>query len=67
VDGGRLLKASWMASRGVFASVSLFPLLSKTLNYFVMEKTKVCNNQTLRGSNLDINVVVSLDSPSSEF
>jgi hypothetical protein len=27
VGGGQLLKASWMASRGVFAFVSLFPLL----------------------------------------
>jgi hypothetical protein len=67
VGGGRLLKESWMASRGVFASVSLFSLLSKTLNYFIMAKTMVCNNQTLRGTDLDINVVVTLDSPSSEF
>jgi hypothetical protein len=67
VGGGRLLKASWMASRGVFASVSLFPLLSKTLNYLIMAKTMVCNNETPRGTNLDINVVVSLDSQSSEF
>jgi hypothetical protein len=44
VGGGRLLQASWMALRGVFASISLFPLLSKTLNYLVMEKTMVCNN-----------------------
>jgi hypothetical protein len=44
VGGGRLLKASWMASRGVSAYVSLFPLLSNTLNYFVMTKTIVFNN-----------------------
>jgi hypothetical protein len=40
---------------------------SKTLNYLIMAKTMVCNNKTLRGMNLDINVVVSLDSPSSEL
>jgi hypothetical protein len=67
VGGGRLLKASWMASRGDFAAASYFPLLFKTLNYFVMTKTMVCNNETPRGTNLDLNVVVSLDSPSSEF
>jgi hypothetical protein len=32
-----------------------------------MAKTPVCNNETLRGTNLDVNDVVSLDSPSSEF
>jgi hypothetical protein len=67
VGGGRLLKPSWMASHGVSASVSLFPLFTKTLNYFIMAKTMVSNNQTPRGTHLDINVDVSLDSPSSEF
>jgi hypothetical protein len=43
VGGGPLLKASWMTSRGVFSSASLFPLFSKTLNYFIMTKTMVCN------------------------
>jgi hypothetical protein len=38
MGGRQLLKASWMASSGVFASASLFPLLFKILNYFVMEK-----------------------------
>jgi hypothetical protein len=51
--------------------VSSLPLVYfrcfKTLNYFVMAKTLVCNNYTLQGTNFDINVVVSLDSPSSEF
>jgi hypothetical protein len=46
--------------------VSLIPLF-KTLNYFFMAKTSVCNNLTLRGTNSDVNDVVSLDSPSSEF
>jgi hypothetical protein len=44
-----------------------FRCLFKTLNYSVMTKTMACNNQTLRGTNLDLNVDVSLDSPSSEF
>jgi hypothetical protein len=39
----------------------------KTLNYFFMAKTSVCNNKTLRGTNLNVNDDVSLDSPSSEF
>jgi hypothetical protein len=34
VGGGRLLKVSWMASRGVFASVSLFPLLFENSELF---------------------------------
>jgi hypothetical protein len=48
-------------------SASLNSVVFKTLNYFVMAKTMVCNNRTLRATNLDINDVVSLDSPSSEF
>jgi hypothetical protein len=44
VGGGRRLKASWMASRGVSASVSLNSAIFKTLNYFLMAKTVVCNN-----------------------
>jgi hypothetical protein len=44
-----------------------FRCFSKTLNYLIMAKTMVCNKQTPRGTNLDINVVVSLDSPSNEF
>jgi hypothetical protein len=44
VGGGQLLRASWMASRGVFASVSLNSAVFKTLNYFVMAETMVCNN-----------------------
>jgi hypothetical protein len=30
VGGGRLLRASWMASRGVAASVSLIPLFQNS-------------------------------------
>jgi hypothetical protein len=56
-----------MASRGVSVSRSFKFRCFKTLNYFVVEKTMVCNNETLRGTNLDINFHVSLDSPSSEF
>jgi hypothetical protein len=47
MGGGRLLKASWMASRGVFASASLFPLLFKTLNYFIVIKLWFVMNKPL--------------------
>jgi hypothetical protein len=38
VGGGRLLKASWMASRGVFASVSLIALLFENSELFHHDK-----------------------------
>jgi hypothetical protein len=38
VSGGRLLKASWMASRGAFASASLFPLLFENSELFHHDK-----------------------------
>jgi hypothetical protein len=38
VGGGRLLKASWRASRGVFASASLFPLFFENSEPFRHDK-----------------------------
>jgi hypothetical protein len=49
VGGGRRLKASWLASRGVLTFRLVHSAVSKTLNYVVMTKTSVCNNYTLRG------------------
>jgi hypothetical protein len=51
--------------------VSSLPLVYsrcfKNSELFLMAKTSVFNNHTPRGTNLDVNDVVSLDSPSSEF
>jgi hypothetical protein len=38
MGGGRLLKASWVASRGAFASVSLIPLLFENSELFYHDK-----------------------------
>jgi hypothetical protein len=51
----------------VFSLPLVYSRYFKNSELFLMVKTLVCNNHTLRGTNLDINDVVSLDSPSSEF